>query len=86
MSIVWSLLIGLIVGALAKVLMPGKDPGGVIVTILLGVAGAMVAFLVGRSLGLYSGNGQGPGIIASILGALLILGVYRMVMRRRGAI
>jgi uncharacterized membrane protein YeaQ/YmgE (transglycosylase-associated protein family) len=83
MSILWSLLIGLIAGALAKAVMPGKDPGGIIVTILLGMAGALVAFLIGRSMGFYSGHEQGPGIIASILGAVLILGVYRLFMRRR---
>jgi uncharacterized membrane protein YeaQ/YmgE (transglycosylase-associated protein family) len=83
MSIVWALLIGLVVGALAKLFMPGKDPGGIIVTMLLGVAGSMLAFFIGRSLGLYSVHDQAPGLIASILGAMLLLGGYRLILRRR---
>jgi uncharacterized membrane protein YeaQ/YmgE (transglycosylase-associated protein family) len=62
-SILWVLLIGLIVGAIAKLLMPGKDPGGCIVTILLGIAGAVVASYLGRALGLYE-SGQPAGFIA----------------------
>jgi uncharacterized membrane protein YeaQ/YmgE (transglycosylase-associated protein family) len=83
MSLIWTLLIGLVVGALAKFLMPGKDPGGVIVTILIGVAGSLVAFFVGRALGLYATSTEGPGIIASILGAMLLLGAYRWYAGRR---
>jgi uncharacterized membrane protein YeaQ/YmgE (transglycosylase-associated protein family) len=83
MSIIWALLVGLVVGALAKLLMPGKDPGGILVTMLIGVAGSLVAFFVGRALGLYAGQGQAPGLIASILGAMLLLGGYRMFLRRR---
>jgi len=70
------LIIGLIVGALAKFFMPGKDPGGWVVTILLGIAGSMVAGLIGRSLGWYA-PGSGPGIIASVLGGMLLLFIYR---------
>jgi uncharacterized membrane protein YeaQ/YmgE (transglycosylase-associated protein family) len=84
MTLLWTLLVGLLVGAVAKLLMPGKDPGGVIVTMALGVVGAFVAYFVGRALGFYSGHGQAPGIIASILGAMLLLGVYRLATRSRG--
>jgi uncharacterized membrane protein YeaQ/YmgE (transglycosylase-associated protein family) len=80
MHILWMLIIGLIVGALAKLLMPGKDPGGVIVTMLIGVAGSVVAGFIGRSLGHYQ-NGQRPGIIASVIGAFALLGIYRLFLR-----
>ena len=76
----WMLLIGLVVGAVAKVLMPGKDPGGIIVTILLGIAGSVVAGFLGRVVGWYS-PGQGPGLIASVLGAMLLLYLYRRLKR-----
>jgi uncharacterized membrane protein YeaQ/YmgE (transglycosylase-associated protein family) len=83
MTILWTLLIGLLVGIIAKLLMPGRDGGGIILTMLLGVAGAFVAFLVGRALGFYAADGGAPGIIASIVGALLVLGVYRLATRPR---
>ncbi len=70
------LIVGLVVGALAKLLMPGKDPGGWIVTILLGLGGSMVAGFIGRALGFYA-LGSGPGIITSVLGAMLLLFIYR---------
>jgi uncharacterized membrane protein YeaQ/YmgE (transglycosylase-associated protein family) len=77
MGILWAALIGLVVGALAKLLMPGRDPGGVIMTILLGIAGSFAALLVGRIFGLYATNGQTPGLLASILGAIALLAAYR---------
>ncbi len=83
MHILSMLIIGLIVGALAKLFMPGKDPGGIIVTILLGIAGSFVAGFIGRAVGWYHNPGSGPGVIASILGAMLLLFIYRIVMRRR---
>jgi uncharacterized membrane protein YeaQ/YmgE (transglycosylase-associated protein family) len=82
MGLLWTLLIGLVVGALAKLIMPGRDPGGFIVTMLLGVAGAFLAGYLGKALGFYS-PGRGPGLIASTLGAMLLLLVYRLVARRR---
>jgi len=78
----WMLLIGLIVGALAKLIMPGRDPGGIIVTMLLGVAGALVGGLIGRAVGLYGPN-QGAGFFMSLLGAIILLALYRMIIRRR---
>ena len=66
MNILWTLIIGLVVGAIAKFLMPGRDPGGIFITMLLGVAGAFLAGFLGRSLGWYSTAGSGPGSIASL--------------------
>ena len=80
MAIIWTLIIGLVVGALAKLIMPGRDPGGIIVTILLGIAGAFIASFVGRQLGWY-GPGQSAGIVASIIGAIVLLLVYRLFQR-----
>lgn len=82
MSILGWILFGLIVGALAKLVMPGRDPGGIIVTMLLGVAGAVLGGFVGRALGLY-GEGQAAGFIMSFIGAVLLLLLYRMMVRRR---
>ncbi len=76
------IIIGGIAGGIAKLLMPGKDPGGCIVTILLGVAGALLAGFVGNALGWYS-QGQAGGFIAAVLGAIVILFIYRLVARRR---
>ena len=77
MGILWMLIIGLIVGAIAKLIMPGKDPGGIIVTILLGIAGAFLAGFLGRSLGWY-GEGDAAGFIASVIGAIILLIIYRL--------
>lgn len=84
MHILVMLIIGLIVGALAKLLMPGKDPGGIIITMLLGVAGSFVAGLIGRAVGWYREPSSGPGIIASVIGAMLLLFIYRLIVGRRG--
>ncbi len=83
MSILWMIVVGAIVGALAKLIMPGRDPGGIIVTVLLGIAGAWVAGWGGRALGLYRGEGGAPGSIASVIGAIAILAVYRLIVGRR---
>jgi uncharacterized membrane protein YeaQ/YmgE (transglycosylase-associated protein family) len=80
-SIIWILFIGLVVGALAKLIMPGRDPGGIFVTMMLGVAGALVGRLVGRLLGIYA-PGQRAGFFMSILGAILLLAVYRLAKHR----
>ncbi|MEZ4366854.1 MAG: GlsB/YeaQ/YmgE family stress response membrane protein [Kofleriaceae bacterium] len=81
MGVIYALIVGLVVGAIAKLLMPGKDPGGIIVTALLGVAGALVAYIIGRAAGWYA-YGSGPGVIASIIGAMLLLGGYRAAVGR----
>jgi len=78
MNLIWTAIIGLIAGALAKFIMPGKDPGGIWITMGLGVAGAFVANILGGALGWY-GEGHNAGIIGSTVGAILILAVYRMV-------
>ena len=77
-----AIIIGLIVGALAKLVMPGRDPGGIIVTILIGIAGSFVGTFIGRAIGLYR-QGQGAGFIMSLLGAILLLWLYRMFVARR---
>jgi uncharacterized membrane protein YeaQ/YmgE (transglycosylase-associated protein family) len=82
MNILITLIVGLVIGALAKLVMPGRDPGGILVTMLLGVAGAFVAGALGHSLGWYM-LGEGPGLIASVLGAMVLLGIYRLVARPR---
>ena len=83
MHILVTLIVGLIVGAIAKLIMPGKDPGGIIITILLGIAGSFIAGFLGKALGWYREPGSGPGIIMSIIGALILLGIYRLVIGRR---
>jgi uncharacterized membrane protein YeaQ/YmgE (transglycosylase-associated protein family) len=81
MHVIGWIFFGLIVGVIAKLLMPGRDPGGFIITILLGIAGAVVGGFVGRVLGLYQ-PGQPAGFIMSILGAILLLLIYRFAFRR----
>lgn len=80
MTILWAIVTGLVVGLLAKLFMPGRDPGGVVVTVLLGIAGAVVATLLGRSMGWYA-EGESAGLVASVLGAILLLLVYRLIRR-----
>ena len=81
-SWLWWIIIGGIAGGIAKLLMPGRDPGGCIVTILLGIAGAFLAGWLGKAVGLY-GDNQGAGFIAAIVGAFVILAIYRLVLGRR---
>jgi uncharacterized membrane protein YeaQ/YmgE (transglycosylase-associated protein family) len=82
MGILAWILFGLIVGIIAKLLMPGRDPGGFIVTMLLGIAGALVGGFVGRAMGFY-GPSQGAGWLMSILGAIVLLAIYRVMVRPR---
>jgi uncharacterized membrane protein YeaQ/YmgE (transglycosylase-associated protein family) len=82
MSIIWAILIGFVVGLIAKMLMPGRDPGGFIITALLGIVGAVVATFLGQALGLYAA-GQAAGFIASVIGAIIVLFIYNMVRGRR---
>jgi uncharacterized membrane protein YeaQ/YmgE (transglycosylase-associated protein family) len=82
MHIIYMLVIGLIVGALAKLVMPGRDPGGIIITIALGIAGSLTAGFIGRELNWY-GTNEGAGLFASIAGAMLLLLAYRLILRAR---
>jgi uncharacterized membrane protein YeaQ/YmgE (transglycosylase-associated protein family) len=79
------IIFGLIVGIIAKLLMPGRDPGGFVITILLGIAGALLGGFVGRALGLY-GPGESAGFLMSLLGAILLLTLYRFLGGRRRTI
>jgi uncharacterized membrane protein YeaQ/YmgE (transglycosylase-associated protein family) len=81
-GIIGWIVIGLIAGAIAKLLMPGKDPGGCVITILLGIAGALLAGFLGRAVGWYD-EGEAAGFIAAIVGSFLILLIYRLVLSRR---
>jgi uncharacterized membrane protein YeaQ/YmgE (transglycosylase-associated protein family) len=82
MGVLGWIIFGLIVGALAKLVMPGRDPGGIIVTMLLGIAGALLGGFVGRALGLYEA-GEPAGFIMSFIGAVVLLVIYRMMVGRR---
>ena len=84
MSILAWVVLGLIAGAIAKAIMPGNDPGGVIVTMLLGVVGSVLAMVIGRAVGIYDEPNEAPGFIASVIGAIAVLAIYRGVTRRRG--
>lgn len=79
MELLWTLLIGLLVGIVAKFLMPGRDPGGFIITALIGVAGAFVAYGIGRAVGWYA-EGEAAGFVASVVGAVVLLAIYRMLV------
>jgi uncharacterized membrane protein YeaQ/YmgE (transglycosylase-associated protein family) len=76
MGLIWTILIGFIAGIVAKFLMPGKDPGGFIITMLLGIGGALLATYLGKAVGWYN-VGESAGFIGAVVGALLILGLYR---------
>jgi len=82
MGILGWILFGLIVGAIAKLLMPGRDPGGIIVTMLIGIAGAVLGGFIGRAMGFY-GPQQAAGFLMSIVGSIALLALYRMVVGRR---
>ena len=81
-SIIWILFIGLVIGAIAKLLMPGRDPGGCIITMLIGIAGSFVALYLGKALGWYK-QGDPVGFIASVVGAMLLLLLYRLIVKPR---
>lgn len=82
MSIIWAIIIGFIVGLIAKFLMPGRDPGGFIITAILGIVGALVATFLGQAMGLYAA-GQSAGFIASVIGAMVVLFIYHLIRGRR---
>ena len=81
-GLLWTALIGLIVGALAKFIMPGKDPGGIIVTMVIGIAGSFLGTGIGRLVGHYE-PGQSAGFIMSLIGALILLAIYHFIKRRQ---
>jgi uncharacterized membrane protein YeaQ/YmgE (transglycosylase-associated protein family) len=83
MHLLWSLIVGLVIGVIAKAIHPGKDPGGVVVTMLIGIVGSLLAGFLGRALGVYHEGDAGPGIIASVIGAVILLVIYRALFRRR---
>lgn len=80
MHYLWVAIIGVVVGVLAKLIMPGKDPGGIIVTMLLGIAGSFIATFLGRAIGLYQ-TGESAGFIMSVIGAIILLALYRILRR-----
>jgi uncharacterized membrane protein YeaQ/YmgE (transglycosylase-associated protein family) len=82
LSVLGWIVFGLIIGAIAKLLMPGRDPGGIIITILLGIVGALLGGFFGRALGLY-GPEEAAGFVMSLIGAILLLFLYRMLIARR---
>ena len=82
MGFLWAIIVGFVAGALAKFIMPGRDPGGFIVTVLLGIGGSVLATWLGRTLGWYHGD-QGARFIGSVVGAIIILAIYRFVVRSR---
>jgi uncharacterized membrane protein YeaQ/YmgE (transglycosylase-associated protein family) len=84
MAILSWIVFGIVIGIIAKLLMPGKDPGGIIVTMLLGIAGSLIGGFIGRAFtGSSPGQSAGAGYIMSIIGAIILLAIYRMMVRRR---
>ena len=83
MHILLFIVFGLIVGVIAKLIMPGKDPGGVVVTAVIGMVGSLLGGLIGRAFGFYAAGKQTGGWILSIIGALVLLGIYRLVIGHR---
>lgn len=85
MSILWMIIIGFVIGLLARALMPGRDPAGTIMTIVLGIVGSFVAGFLGQVLGLYA-PGEPAGLLASIIGAMLVLFIYRQAVSGRSTV
>ena len=81
LSLLWTALIGLVVGALAKLIMPGKDPGGIFITMAIGIAGSFIGTWIGRLVGWYQ-EGQSAGFIMSLIGALVLLAIYHFIKRK----
>lgn len=84
MHILWTLLIGFFAGLVAKLIMPGRDPGGFIITTVLGIVGAFVATYIGQAIGWYQA-GEGAGFIGAVVGAIILLAIYHAIVRRRAA-
>jgi uncharacterized membrane protein YeaQ/YmgE (transglycosylase-associated protein family) len=81
-GLLWTALIGLIVGAIAKFIMPGKDPGGILITMVIGIAGSFLGTWIGRLVGHYE-PGQSAGFLMSLIGALILLAIYHFIKRRQ---
>jgi uncharacterized membrane protein YeaQ/YmgE (transglycosylase-associated protein family) len=84
-SLLWTAIIGLVVGAIAKLIMPGKDPGGIWITMLIGIAGSFLGTYLGRAIGHYE-PGQSAGFLMSLLGALILLGIYHLIKRAQNKV
>lgn len=82
LSLLWTALIGLIVGALAKLIVPGKEPGGILITMIIGIAGSFLGTFLGRMVGHYQ-PGQSAGFIMSLVGAVILLAIYQFFKRRQ---
>lgn len=82
--LLWTAIIGLVVGAIAKFIMPGKDPGGIFITMIIGIAGAFLGTWIGRAVGHYQ-PGQSAGFLMSLVGALILLGIYHLIRRTQSA-
>ncbi|MEO8736967.1 MAG: GlsB/YeaQ/YmgE family stress response membrane protein [Edaphobacter sp.] len=80
LHLLWTVIIGLVVGALAKLIMPGKDPGGIFITMLIGIAGAFLGTWIGRAVGHYQPD-QSAGFLMSLVGAIILLGIYHLIRR-----
>lgn len=85
MSILWMIIIGFIIGLVARAIMPGRDPAGFIVTVVLGILGSFVAGFMGQSMGWYA-QGEPAGFIASVIGAIIVLAIYRAVVGRKSIV
>ena len=85
MSILWMIIIGFVIGLVARAIMPGRDPAGFIVTVVLGIMGSFIAGFLGQSMGLYN-QGEPAGFIASVVGAIIVLAIYRAVIGRRSVV
>jgi len=83
-SLLWECIIGLVIGAVAKLLMPGKDPGGIWITMALGILGSIVATYLGRVIGWYR-EGQSAGFVMSVIGAILLLTIYRFIRGKKAS-
>lgn len=84
LHLLWTIIIGFLAGAVAKFIMPGKDPGGFLITTGLGVAGALIATYLGRFIGWYQ-EGQSAGFIAAVVGAIIVLAIYRIFRKKPSA-
>ena len=81
MGFIWTIIIGFLAGIVAKLLMPGRDPGGFIITTILGIIGAFVATYLGQAIGWYRAD-QGAGFIGAVVGAIIVLAIYHFIARR----